>query len=77
MTAVPRRNAVVDAVRELTPPREETLAGEGRPTFRYLSARFLGGDSGPRPEHPRAAIWASVLHSLRESRLPAYVEIDP
>lgn len=68
--------ALVDHVRDMT--RERPRAARGKAEGPALRVRFASGaDARLNPESPRDKVWAEVLESLRDSRQPAYVEIDP
>ena len=67
---------LVDDVRDIARERQrKTRARAEEPPIRV---RFAGGAAARLdPSRPRDRVWAEVLESLRESRQPAYVEIDP
>jgi hypothetical protein len=71
--------ALVDDVRDVARERSRAKTGRARaarePTIRVRFAS--GADARLNPESPRDRVWAEVLESLRDSRQPAYVEIDP
>ncbi len=71
-------SALVDDVRDVSrerPPRKRPRAAGAESPIRV---RFAGGAAGRLdPAKQRDRVWADVLQSLRESRQPAYVEIDP
>lgn len=70
---------LVDNVSSLSSsPHEVQTAKKRTPPTRHLTVSFQGGQSGLLDMTvPRSVAWAEVLHSMRESNLPAYVEIDP
>jgi hypothetical protein len=75
MTAEP---ALVDDVRSIR--REQPTLGRARRKREHppIRVRFAGGaEARLNPNSPRDRTWAEVLDSLRDSRQPAYVEIDP
>src|SRR5580704_17420116 len=70
-------NALVDFVGP-APSSVETLAPGPTVGPRYVTVPFQTGRSGRLDlSKPHAAVWASVLESMRQSNAPAYVEIDP
>ena len=72
-------NIVVDSVSSLSSSLAELQeARAARPDARRVTVNFAGGQSGLLDlSQPRSVVWAEVLHSMRESNQPAYVEIDP
>lgn len=75
---MPRRKVLVDRVRELGEPSQVLGATKVEAAPGQLAVTFGRGRIAvlDLTEH-RAAVWAEVLDSLRESGEPAYVEIDP
>jgi hypothetical protein len=74
---MPNPNALVDFVGPAVSPLETVALG---PTAgpQYVTISFQAGRSGRLDlTKPHAAVWASVLDSMRQSNAPAYVEIDP
>jgi hypothetical protein len=70
--------ALVDDVRSIRhedPSSERARGKQAQPSIRIRFAS--GADARLNPESPRDRTWAEVLESLRASRQPAYVEIDP
>jgi hypothetical protein len=76
---MPNANAVVDSVNSLSAsPTEVREAGRARHAAPHVTVKFKGGQFGVLDmSQPRSAVWAEVLHSMREANQPAYVEIDP
>jgi hypothetical protein len=76
---MPDAKPLVDTVRSLSSSLAEVR--EAQKTQRVpetISVNFQSGPSGLLDmKQPRSAIWAEVLHSMREANQPAYVEIDP
>lgn len=73
---MPNSNALVDFVGPA--PSIEALAPGPAVGPRYVTVPFQTGRSGRLDlSKPHAAVWASVLESMRQSNAPAYVEIDP
>jgi Glutaminase len=74
---MPNPNALVDFVGPAPLPLEALAPG---PTAvpHYVTIPFQSGRSGRLDlSKPHASVWAGVLDSMRQSNLPAYVEIDP
>ncbi len=71
--------AVVDSVSSLSSSVTELRAAtSARATSPLVTVKFQGGQSGLLDMSlPRSVVWAEVLHSMRETNQPAYVEIDP
>jgi len=74
---VPRTNALVDGVKEISRPGETALVRERMPGL-YATVAFASGRTGllDLSVH-RSRVWAEVLESLQEAGDPAYVEVDP
>ncbi len=73
-----RPNSLVDDVTDLSESAELPSAAPERPAARYIRVAFATGRTGLLDmTADRSRIWADVLRSLRESRQPAYVEVDP
>jgi hypothetical protein len=73
-----QESALVDDVRDVAgerQPGKRKRAGAKREGIRVSFA--TGVDARLDPESPRDLVWAEVLESLRDTRQPAYVEIDP
>src|SRR5262245_56835520 len=74
---MPNPNALVDFVAPVR-SRFEALAPGPTVGPHYVTIPFQSGRSGRLDlSKPHAAVWASVLESMRQSNAPAYVEIDP
>lgn len=74
---MPNPNALVDFIGP-APSLLETMAPGPSERPRYVTIPFQSGRSARLDlSKPHAAVWASVLDSMRESNAPAYVEIDP
>jgi hypothetical protein len=74
---MPNPNALVDFVGS-TPLPLEALAPGPPAGVRYATIAFQAGRYGRLDlSKPHAAVWASVLDSMRQSNAPVYVEIDP
>jgi hypothetical protein len=72
-----RRNAVVDGVRELAVlPEAAAEKGARAPSLVSVGLRG-GGTAFLDMKLPQSAVWAEVLHSLRETGKHAYLEVDP
>ena len=70
-------NVLVDFIASAPPPVEPSVRGHGAEPH-YATILFQCGRSGRLDlSKPHAAVWASVLDSMRQSNTPAYVEIDP
>ncbi len=75
---MPRPNALVDDVKDLSRAGEPRAAAIDQPSDRYVRVAFAGGRVGLLDATTqRGRTWAEVLQSLHESGQPAYVEIDP
>lgn len=76
---MPNANAVVDSVSSLSSSLAEVReARRAKPASPSVTVKFKGGQSGVLDmRQSRSAVWAEVLHSMREANQPAYVEIDP
>ena len=74
---MPRTNALVDGVKEISRPVAAVAAREPM-SAQYATVAFGGGRTGllDLSVH-RSRVWAEVLESLRETGAPAYVEVDP
>lgn len=70
---------LVDSVSSLSSSLQEVqVAKKEAPRTRHVTVSFQGGQSGLLDMTvPHSVVWAEVLHSMREAKLPAYVEIDP
>lgn len=68
-----RNTVVVDVVRRVEPDRLH--ARSGRPQLNISFGE--GAVAHLDPADPREQVWAEVLESLRESKQPAYVELNP
>lgn len=75
---MPRDNALVDGVKEISRALPAQALSRERSGAQYATVAFGGGRQGllDLAEH-RSRVWAEVLESLRETGTPAYVEIDP
>ncbi len=74
---MPRANALVDGVKEVSRPGEAALA-RGRTPAQYATVAFGGGRTGLLDlSLHRSQVWAEVLESLRDAGAAAYVEVDP
>jgi hypothetical protein len=71
--------AVIDGVSSLSSSLTEVrTARSAKPRSPLVTVTFQGGQSGLLDMNlPRSVVWAEVLHSMRETNQPAYVEIDP
>jgi len=68
-----RDTVLVDVVRSVAPDRKRPKSAKPQ-----INIQFAGGAVGKlNPADPRERVWAEVLESLRESRKPAYVELNP
>ena len=76
---MPNANAVVDNVSSLSSSLSEVReARRAKPAAPIVTVKFKSGQAGVLDlNQPRSAVWAEVLHSMREANQPAYVEIDP
>jgi hypothetical protein len=75
---VPRANAVIANVREVTSQLVAADERLGRPPVPYRRVIFGDGRSGLLDLSLYCSrIWGEVLESLRDSGQPVYVEIDP
>lgn len=71
-------NIIVDLVSALPPVALSLDAQALRPEERFITLQFASDQSARLDmSSPQAAVWASVLDSLRLSGQPAYVEVDP
>ncbi|MEO6562384.1 MAG: hypothetical protein ABIN99_04975, partial [Nitrosospira sp.] len=70
-------NVLVDFIASAPPPAEAFVRAPSVGPH-YVTILFQCGRSGRLDlSKPHAAVWASVLDSMRQSNTPAYVEIDP
>jgi hypothetical protein len=71
--------AVVDMVRSLSSSLADVRdARRVVSAERFVTVELQSGVSGRLDmAQPRSVAWAEVLHSLREARQPAYLEIEP
>jgi hypothetical protein len=71
-------STLVDFVRDITRERPQKTGKARASAEPALHVQFDGGVTGRLdPAAPRDRVWAEVLASLRDSREPAYVGIDP
>ncbi len=77
-STTPNPNALVDGIRDISPPVEALVVRPGQTPLRFVTVNFQSGRSGLLDmKIPRSAVWADILDSLRQANQPAYVEIDP
>ena len=76
---MPDAKPIVDTVRSLSSSLAEVREFQRKEQVSHtITVNFQSGRSGLLDmKQPRSAIWAEVLHSMREANEPAYVEIDP
>src|ERR1043165_2640509 len=71
-------SALVDGVSDIAVERQTGTRKRAKAKSEPIRVRFAAGsDARLHPEKPRDRVWAEVLESLRDTRQPAYVEIDP
>lgn len=71
-------SAFVDDVRQVARKVPQAKGKRVKPEDTGIRVRFASGVAARlNPSNPRDTVWAEVLESLRDSRQPAYVEIDP
>jgi hypothetical protein len=67
-----KETVLVDVVRSLAKDRARGKSAKPR-----INIRFASGAVGRlNPDDPRERVWAEVLESLRESKKPAYIELN-
>jgi len=70
-------NALVDQVREVSPPEQTDSEGAGQ-SDHVIRVSFAEGRSGLLDLGiERSSVWAEVLESCREEGTSVYVEVDP
>ncbi len=75
---MPRGNAVVGRVSDVSPRRDGGYARSAEPPPPFVTVTFEDGSSARLDmSEDRSAVWADVLDSMRREGLPAYVEVDP
>jgi hypothetical protein len=73
-----QESALVDDVRDIAGERQPGKGKRARAKREGIRVSFATGvDARLDPDSPRDRVWAEVLESLRDTRQPAYVEIDP
>jgi len=73
-----KETALVDDVRSIARTPQRVKNKREQAAEAAINVRFARGAAGRLdPASNRDRVWAEVLESLRDSRQPAYVEIDP
>ena len=69
---------LVDGVSSISEERSRAKGARTAAASPAVLVRFAGGSTARLdPAKPRDRAWADVLQSLRESKLPVYVEVEP
>lgn len=75
---MPRENAVVGRVDNVSPRRDGGYARSAEPPPPFVTVTFEDGPTARLDmSEDRSAVWADVLDSMQRDGLPAYVEVDP
>ncbi|MEA2883847.1 MAG: hypothetical protein QOH32_3103 [Bradyrhizobium sp.] len=73
-----QESVLVDDVRDVAGGRQPAKGKRAGAAGDRIRVSFATGvDARLDPGSPRDRVWAEVLQSLRDTRQPAYVEIDP
>ena len=73
-----QESALVDDIRQVARKPQQAKNKRAKAQQIDIRVRFASGvDARLNASNPRDTVWAEVLESLRDSRQPAYVEIDP
>ncbi len=75
---MPRQNAIVGNVRNVSPKRRGGYAASAQPPPPFVDVTFADGPPARVDmSQERAAVWVDVLDDMRRNQLPVYAERDP